>query len=230
MERLEMNAADMSVAIGMPCGPNIPWQTAMAISATAVACERRGIPFTIHLIAGSSLVTVARSAVLTNFLSGDKSRLFWVDSDVTWHARDFLKALALTSKFDIVCGAYPTKTDPMRLVLNNRSDTYELNDFGLVKIESTGLGFVCMKREVLEKWAADKPRRIGGPTNPDEIVHAFTVTDSTGEDVQAFREWAALGYQAWLDPTIELGHIGPKVYQLDVVEALGLSHIFKQEE
>jgi hypothetical protein len=37
--------------------------------------------------------------------------------------------------------------------------------------------------------------------------------EERGEDAIFFSDVRALGYKVWIDPTIRLGHVGPKIYE-----------------
>src|SRR3990167_2655505 len=133
--------ADLSVSIGFPCGASVPWQTALSLTRTVKACVQRGVLIDICVIAGSSVVTQARSVVVDSFLRGPSSRLFWVDSDMQWEAADFLKLLALSMEFDVVCGTYPMKNEKRTIAVKRPDpENYEINKYGLIKINGAGLG------------------------------------------------------------------------------------------
>lgn len=230
---LAFKAGEMSVCIGMPASRDIPVPTALALMRTAHACAARGIPFDVQMVAGSSIITVARSQVAHRFLQGKSSRLFWIDSDIEWSAEDFLRLLALSSKMDVVCGAYPLKRDDEKrsyVIRTPEPDTYSLNSWGCVKIDGLGLGFVVMTRRVVEAVAATKPtilNEASDETMPD-IFRLDRTADGRmrGEDIAFFEDVKAAGFDAWLDPTINLGHVGQKVYRGDVVQALRLEHVY----
>lgn len=218
----------LDVTVGFPCGANIPWQTAMSLAAAIRAATRLGIDVRMQTIAMNSDVCNARNNVLTSFLESDSQRLFWIDSDIDFAAEDFIRLAWLSRRFQIVAAAYALKDDSGRIVLNGvGGDNVEMNADGLVKAHSMGLGFTIVQREVLEKWSADKPRRRH-PTVARDVIHAFRQTTEGGEDITFFNEARELGYTVWLDPTVKLGHVGPKVYRSDPAEALGISKYYRK--
>ena len=95
---LKQVRTDLAVGIGFPCGfPYLPWQTAMALVKTAHAAPLLGVPLNIHIVAGSSLVTIARDRILDQFLASPNEKfLFWIDADLVWEPEDFFRILALT--------------------------------------------------------------------------------------------------------------------------------------
>lgn len=232
-QELRPNPAELSVAIGIPTGPSLPWPTALSLARTTHACALRGIDVTIEAVAGCSIITDARSLVVHRFLQTDKKRLFWLDSDIEFEPDDFLRVLAFTEHMDMVCGAYPLKVDTRKAFVVRHSDPSKitLNPYGCLKIEGTGLGFVAMKREVVEKVAASKPK-IFHEGSSETIADVFRtdVFDGRrrGEDMAFFDDARDLGYELWLDPTVELGHIGPKSFRGDLVKAFGIEQYFQK--
>lgn len=236
MSELELrpNAAELSVAIGFPTGPTLPWPTALSLARTIHACALRGIDVTIEDVVGSSLITTARSLVVHRFLQGNKKRLFWIDSDIVWEPDDFLRMLGLSAHMDIVCGAYPLKLDTRKAFVIRNSDPTKatINPYGCVKIEGLGLGFTVMTREAVEKVVATKPR-IFNEGSSETIADVFRIDTFEGrlrgEDMAFFDDLRDLGYELWLDPTVDLGHVGHKTYRGDVVKAFGLDQYFRKE-
>lgn len=231
--QVQAKPGELSVCIGFPTGAYIPWQTALSLAATTRLCAQQGISIDVAVIAGAAIVTDARSQVADVFLKGKQSRLFWIDSDITWRAEDFIRMLVMTAEMDVVCAAYPRKRPDLGLTIQHSYPTinaFETNRFGCVKIDGTGLGFTVMTRAVIEKLAARAPR-IFDEAYGAEIAEVFrTDTVSTpgrpktrrGEDIAFFSDVRAAGYSIWLDPTVKLGHVGSHVHQTDVLKALGL--------
>lgn len=231
---LRPNPAELSVSIGFPTGPTLPWPTALSLARTTHACALRGIDVTIDFVAGSSIITMARSLVVHRFLQGNKKRLFWIDSDIEWEPDDFLRLLGLSEVMPIVCAGYPLKREGQNgfVVLNDNPGTVELNKYGCVKIQGTGLGFCVMSREVVEKIAATKPKVLNQGSG-DTIADVFRIDTVNGllrgEDMAFFEDLRGLGYELWMDPTINLGHVGFKVFRGDLVKAFRLEQVFKKE-
>lgn len=217
-----INPATLSVGIGFPCGPQVPWQTALSLAATTRTLADYGVPAQIHVVAGNSSVTDARNVVLTQFLKSKDERLFWIDSDIQWTPNDFVRMLVLSRHHDVIAAAYPLKRPDAAIVLNGAKPPYTVNSYGLLKVESLGIGFSVMSRAAVEKWADTKPWKKHS-THGEDIVQAFRIDENAGEDINCFNELRALGYDVWLDPSVSLGHIGTFTYQRDVADALGIT-------
>lgn len=226
---MKFDPADYSVGIGFPCGSGmIPWQTTMSLVKTINMLARLGIPVNVYLIAGSSIVEIARDVTLGKYLGGNERFLFWVDADIVWEAGDFLRMLRLTKELGIVCAAYPLKREPPDIILNFVEKEPTLNQLGCVEVYGTGLGFTCIKREIVEQFAKSKEKmyHCGSDT---EILDAFRLDttpgdegrrNSRGEDMAFFHDLRELGHRIWLEPTISLGHVGMKEYRFPLDESV----------
>lgn len=205
-----------SVSIGFPCNRDVPWQTMRSLLDTVRECAVRGVHLSFEGVFGSSVITTARSAVLDAFLKTNTEKLFWIDSDIVWKSADFFRLLALSTQLDVVCGAYPHRRFPLGFsICYPDSVALEANSYGCVKIEGTGLGFTIISRAVAEKLAANSPRRTD-PIDGTEMAHVFRVGEK-GEDLFFFDDVRAMGYDVWLDPSLQLGHVGAHVYSAQLV-------------
>jgi hypothetical protein len=221
MFSFEVDPAKLRVDIGMPVHTGfVPFPTAAALVDTTRECMRKRL-LTRHIApCGSSIVIDARSAVVDEFLRGDGTHLFWIDSDMHWHPRDFVRLVSLCTQVDVVGATYTQKAEPARYMIREPKNTP--NDFGLIEVAGLGLGFTCMKREVVEAVAAGKPLIR---TNSAEIREVFSFGRTAeghrlGEDMKFFEDIRAAGFTVWLDPMVNIKHVGLKMYGGDVETAL----------
>jgi hypothetical protein len=237
MTSYECDLRAIKVSIGIPCGSDVPWQTALSLAKTVQVCALQGISAELNIVAGCSIVTRARSLVLDQFLKGTANRLFWIDADVVWEPADFFKMLAHSTVMDVVCGAYPMRGGAHAgqfTIQHPDLENFELNNYGCVKIEGIGMGFSIMTREVVERVAASKPKlrdRAHG-TQLAEVFRVDTVDEdyARGEDMAFFADVRELGFPVWLDPTINVGHVGSHVFRANAAKSLHLEHIYRPEE
>lgn len=206
----------MKVAVGMPVDNPIPHRTTVALAHTAYNCGIMGVNFSIFMEV-SGIVDVARDGVLDTFLESDCEKLFWIDSDIVWSKEQFFRLLALSTRVDVVGATYPFKKDtPEQVFCVNMDAGAKSEQFGLIPINGMGLGFTIMDRKVVEKIAATKPR-FTNHLNGREMAKVFRVDIVDGslrtEDMAFFHDIREAGYTVWLDPTIDLGHIGEKEWQ-----------------
>lgn len=221
--------------IGMPIGSgSIPWPTAVSLMATVRACDKAGIPVQISAPTGSSVVTWARNAVVGAFLSSDCSHLFWIDSDMVWRPADFIRLLGFAANHDLIGATYMLKREPAQCVVNVPDpEHYEINGFGNIRVKSLAIGFTVVQRKVIEKIAATKETMndaLSGHSYPDffRLSRNPKTGAPLGEDILFYEDAAAHGFTGWLDPSIQLGHIGTKEYTGDVIAALGLEGYAKE--
>lgn len=228
-KRNALSRAEYAVGICFPCGPVVPWQTAMSLAQTTHALATIGVPVNIHAIAGSSDVVIARNAVLTKFLKSSSRLAFWVDSDIGWSPEDFIRVMRLAKDLGMACAAYPLKRDPPDCIINFADAEPTPNAQGCYELLSTGLGFTCIRRDLIDSFAATKGQMYH-PGNDQMLIDAFRrdkkirpdgVAQGVGEDCAFFDDMRALGHKLWLDPTIELDHIGQKAYRAQLAQLRG---------
>lgn len=224
------------IMVGMPVGSgSIPWPTAVSLMSTVRACDKAGVPIRISAPTGSSVVTWARNAVVGEFLRGDCTHLFWIDSDIVWRPADFFRLVGFGANHDIIGAAYMLKREPPACVVNfPNPDHYEVNRFGNIRIQSLPIGFTLCQRAVIERVAATKETMhddLSKTDYPDffRLSRNPKTGKPLGEDIAFYEDAAALGFQAWLDPSVQLAHIGPKEYTGDVIASLGLENFVKEK-
>lgn len=222
---ITVDLAGINVMVGIPAGRDLPALTVKSLLATQSLCRDRQVPLQLGMVIGSSVVQWARDEVVDLFLKSDATRLFWIDSDMAWRAEDFMRLLALSQYRDVICGAYPAKVDRPTFYVNH--DGWPQGEYGLIEIKGTGLGFTVMARKVVEDLVARAPR-IFDEVGNRELAEVFRVgaTDShgrrsrCGEDMAFFADIRALGHKVWLDPAVDLSHIGSKTYTGSLIDVL----------
>jgi hypothetical protein len=221
---MKVDMAGVSVMLAMPTHRDVPVGTVISLLETQDLLQAKRLPFELQLQVGSSLVTHARSKIAHQFLKSDKQLLFWVDSDMEWKGKDFLRLCALATKMDVVCGAYPAKQDPPVFFLDRASQgELEANEYGCLQMGGTGLGFTVVNRRVIEALSEAAPKlKFNGSEEP--IAHIFRCDEhdgyARGEDMAFFADVKAAGFGVFLDPTVTLGHIGSKTYTASIADML----------
>jgi hypothetical protein len=91
---------------------------------------------------------------------------------------------------------------------------------GLVKLKDAATGFMLIKREVIEKMIASYPDLYFNndlSMDPEfakwtylffDCMHEPETKRYLSEDYAFCRRWQALGGEVWLDPIVNLDHIG----------------------
>ncbi len=210
----------VSVAIGMPNYGIIQARTTAALAMTAYECARCGV--VLDLIMAQGVLPWSRDNVVDEFLPLKSQKLFWIDADMEWTPTDFFRLLALSTVRDVVGAAYPAKVDGPVTFYAAYDGNQASQEYGLLPVNGMGLGFTVMDRAVVEKVVATKPVLHDQLANRDvHEVFRFGSTDGQrqGEDMAFFDDIKAAGYTVWMDPSIELGHVGTKVWRGRIADA-----------
>jgi hypothetical protein len=224
-DNVKIDIKDLSVMFGMPAGRDLHPRTVVSMIYTFLKCAQMGIPCEPGIVAHGSIITKSRDEVLDMFLASKAKKLFWVDSDMVWNPDDFIRLLALSKVVSVVGATYPAKVDgPTTFYV--KYDTLEIGDYGLIEVLGMGLGFTVIDREIAEALASKAPRvfdELGGK----EYASVFRVDSIDGklrgEDMAFFADIRALGHKVWLDPMVDLVHVGVKQYSGSIRDALKLS-------
>lgn len=222
---IQIDLKGLSVMIGMPAGRDLPGLTVKSLMGTQSLCRDVQVPFQFGMVIGSAVVQWARDEVIDLFLQSDATRLFWIDSDMVWKPDQFMRLLALSQYHDVICAAYPAKKEQPTFYVNWDADSgLEQGEHGLLEINGIGLGFTVMSRKVIEELAANAVRVVDDVSKRDmaAVFRIGTTPDGRrqGEDMAFFSDIRALGYKVWLDPSVDLGHIGMKEYRGSIKDAL----------
>jgi GT2 family glycosyltransferase len=202
------------------------------------------MPFRFGTLTNESLVARARNKLVRLFLQTDCSHLVFIDADIEFSV-DSVFALLDADK-DVVTGAYPMKT----VLLNNLVDKpgMSLKDIelavahyvvnvkfkdeqarddrkvdivdGLVELLDAGTGFMCIKREVIEKMMEAYPETkyyTQTDTGSEEYYALFDTMIDDGrylsEDYTFCRRWQKIGGKIWMHPKVTLNHMGSYLYR-----------------
>lgn len=193
-----------------------------------------------------SLITRARNRLVRLFLDTDCTHLMFIDSDISFNPLDVIRLLMHDK--DIVCGSYPMKglqinnllgknfSNPEEVqralysyVINlQKQDQEKFGDNnepvrintenGLVEIMDAGTGFMCIKREVIEKMIQEYPgtKYVSEEDSREWYALFDCIIDDNrylSEDYTFCRRWQKIGGKVWLDPDITLDHVGTHVFK-----------------
>jgi hypothetical protein len=152
---------------------------AQSMISLAVLLTQEKIDFGVDTLLNESLITRARNFCVQNFLKSQATHLLFIDSDISFDARDVLMMLALMGKdssYDVLAGPYPKKSIAWEKVQKaverekGRSDPRQLAGYGAdfvlntiknegnlpldvpVEVEHAGTGFMMIKRRVFEAF------------------------------------------------------------------------------
>ena len=216
----------MSILIGLPCyGGVVSDKTTNALFKLGKQFVRNNIDHGILTLANESLISRGRSRIANFFINNTEFEyLFFLDSDVGFEADDVLKLLNYNK--EMVCGAYPMKTVPLKWNFTLTQPQQREGD--LVAIDKIGIGFSLIHRNVFIRIAKLYPELKYIPTNEstthnpteaeyDNSYHYFHEMRQGDiylpEDLSFFTRARTVGMQAWMDTSINLCHVGSHVFQ-----------------
>ena len=215
----------MSILISLPCyGGLVNEKTTTSLFNLGKLLVRNNIEHGIMTVANESLITHGRSRIANFFVNNTEFEyLFCLDADVAFSPEDMLKLYSYQKP--IVSASYPMKTLPIR-------PCYELYNpvklcGNLVKIGGIGMGFVLIHRSVFEKLNRhySELKYFPGLNSSNYPItekeyhnsyHYFAEMNKEGkylgEDMSFFHRVSDIGYDVWMDTSIELQHIGSHVF------------------
>ena len=217
----------ISVFIGMPARGDIPVPTVSSLLNSAAWMDQNDIPNFTSIVGGGNICS-ARCQIAKAFLEGNCNRLVYIDSDMAWQTEDFIRLLALSTKMDIVAGAYQGRFDPPHFYMRAPDDVIspdklEVNEYGCIRMAGLGLGFTVVSREVIAKLAKQAPTI---KIRDDDILPEIFRFDKDeqgqfrGEDMNFFEDAKKVGFDLWVEPKIKLGHIGQKIYNASMMDKI----------
>ena len=157
------------------------------------------------MTSGNTYVHQSRQDMTDRFLETDADYMLWIDDD-NIPPEDGLIRL-IENKKDIIGGLYFKRRPPYEPLImmkrrqgigsERRADIYRKNTSKPFKVHSTGFGFILIKREVLEMMRAMR------------VAH-FSMKVGLGEDIWFCVQAQGAGFDIWIDPNVEVGHLGEK--------------------
>lgn len=216
----------MSVLIAMPCyGGMVSDKTTKGLFNLGKDLRTAEINHGLLTIANESLITKGRSRIANFFMNNTEyEKVLFIDADVGFTSEDAL--LLIQSEKEIVCGAYPMKSIPLRYNYNLTSPPIAENN--LVQIQNIGFGFCCIRRCVFEnivrvygnelKYYPPLNSSSYPPTEKEyqNSYHYFHEMKKDmaflPEDYSFFERASSVGYSSWLNTSIRLSHVGSHVY------------------
>jgi glycosyltransferase involved in cell wall biosynthesis len=212
--------------IAMPCyGGVVSDKTAKGLFNLGKELRTAGIDHGLLTMANESLVTKARSRIANFFMNNTEYEyILFIDADIGFTPEDVFKLIV--SQKDIVCGAYPMKGIPLRY--NYNISKPEVRDGDLIKIDNIGFGFALIHRKVFSsiiskygeelKYYPPTDNSSYPPTEQEyhNSYHYFLELKKDmsylPEDFSFFERAKSVGYDAWLNTSIRLAHVGSHVY------------------
>lgn len=202
-------------AVLMPVAVSIEPETEAAVR----ELSDRG--YKVRLLKGASQIDLARSMMATQAMRDGFAETMWIDSDVVFDPDDVDKLRAHGRP--LTAGLYPKKTLPEfagKFRPGRPMVTFGVGG-GLLEMEYVGFGFTHVRAEVYAKIERDwKLPTCGGGYGGATVVPYFIPTlsnESDGlcylsEDYSFCHRARQVGFPAFADTTIRLGHVGRHIF------------------
>ncbi len=184
----------LNIKIGIACQDTVYAKTMASIAFNIIASK--GIVTDVLMRQGSD-ITSARTWIIQKALEDGATHVLFVDHDMVFPPESLITLLA--AKKDIIGVEYFKRKfpkEPTYKPLDNeeKSELYQATYVG------TGLMLVDLK--IMEKMT--KPWFLfGRDSNGQPII---------GEDVWFCKTAQDCGFEVWIEPTLQIGHIGSYVY------------------
>jgi len=197
-------------------------KTALAVGGLLQQAMRYNLEVVTGYVGGCSIISVARNILVREFLSTDCTDLMFIDSDISFTPTDVLRLLAHTTNRDIVGGVPPSrqKEKYYLMMLDETNKQLTVDGLGLLKARRIATAFMMIRREVVSTLIDAHPEWEYKDAYSNKRIHAlfdFSLTGEgyIGEDFLFCDRAREHGYSVWIDPTINLGHMGVKEYEGD---------------
>ena len=216
----------------------------------AILCNKYNIQYTISTLANESLVTRGRNTLNSFFMENKAAtHLFFIDADIEFNPEDILRMVAYDKDIVVgaypkkalnwtsIISAARADESETEETIEGHSSNYVVNfDFlkdengnhtpqvqiedNLVKLKDAGTGFMCIKKEVIQKMFDKHPEmKYVNDINVDQKFEPFmyalfdTIIDPVSrrylsEDYMFCRTWQNMGGTVYLDPRTALNHVG----------------------
>lgn len=180
-----------------------------------------------------SLITSARNYLVEKFINDtDGTHLFFLDNDISFDKDAFLRLVSWGTICPVVAGCYRLKQPRHSYrvdLIKDEEDNYATAMGGqLLLAERVPTGFMLIQRKVIEDLSERHPefhyRAKGHGVNEYTALVAlfqnpFKDGAMIGEDYFFCDLVTSNGYAIFVDPAIELGHIGLMEYHGALIEA-----------
>lgn len=209
----------------------------MSVMKTSSLLATHGILLDTCFVGGDCFISKARNGLIESFIESWKTPhpadiLVFVDDDQCWDEHAFLRIVQATQ--EIIAVAIPKKMDTtgdeaqvfnnVMLDMDDKNNCFVEN--GLLRISQVGSGFMAIKRSAIEKLIAAYPQRYSPGDGGTHQLHynlfeskvIWDETDATktgqfwGEDLIFCKKWKDIGGAMWLDPNVDVQHIGRKAW------------------
>lgn len=217
------NMAGKSIFIALPAYDfKVSLRLAVSLARFAQAAVQHGIDMQIGSICGCSVVSRARNLLAQDMLESSCDYLLFIDSDINFEPEHILRLMAWAEdpRKGIVAGVPRTRSENKNYIATldyDENGELTMNGRGLVRAARVATAFMLVRREVFVTLAEAHPEWRYYDSRSNRMLTAmfdFLVTEEgyMGEDYLFCDRAREHGFEVWVDPTIQLGHMGVHEY------------------
>ncbi len=197
----------------------------MALTNAIAKFSQLGWGFTYILRESDSMVARGRSQLASRFLTHPGTQactdLVFIDTDVYWDGDDLLKLMS--HEVPVVAGAYPFKNESGNFPLRWSSEGL-LEEHGLWIVQAVTPGFLRIRRDALERMTQEMPWLEYKDVHGDADHPCYMFFDNLHRHNGVYDEgyifcerWRGVGGRVYLDPDIDLKHVGMKIFSFGTI-------------
>jgi len=217
-EFLHHNPAGLTprrVFLAVPSYGPISAFTTLSLFRAHTALVEAGYGVELGLLAGECHVDDARNRLVREFLNGTCTDLVFIDADIGFIPDDLLRLLSHDR--DVVGGTYPMKQAIEQFPVRLKGGEIWSDKDGLIEVDGLPTGFLRVRRNVLERLAADSLEyqiKGGEDTQTTRLIFERLIIDGgrVSGDYAFCHKWKQAGGRIWCDPEADLGHVGDKTW------------------
>lgn len=194
-------------------------KTAFALAQLMPKAMQLGVSIYLSDLSNCSIITMARNALVHEFLKTDATELLFIDADVVVKPDDVLRLMAQSGDKDITAGAYPRRAKDQKFFADLYTDDNGDLEFdgSLMRVKRAPTGFMLIQRHVIEQMVFSHPEWIyeKSPEEKMSAVFDFAIVDGkyVGEDYLFCDRATQMGFTVHIDVDISLPHVGQETFE-----------------
>lgn len=223
METQGFDLSGKSLFVALPAYDfKVSLKLAVSLARMAQDAVRHGVDLQMGSICGCSILPRARNLLVQDMLESDCDYLLFIDSDINFDPSDVFRLMvwAQDPQKGIIAGVPRVRSSEEVYIakLEENNGELTLNGHGLVRAERVATAFMLIQRKVLTDMAGAHPewKFYDIRTHRDMFAlfnYEVTPEGFKGEDYLFCDRVRELGYEVWIDPSIQLGHMGVQEYE-----------------
>lgn len=194
---------------------------------TQQECIKNNIILLPYFLCYDSLIQRARNEYFHCANTSDVDVLFFIDSDIGWEAKDFIKLVL--SEHDMIGATYRKKQDiPELYAFKALEDPIEKSGYklkpdenGILEVFGLGCGFLKISKNCFKQlWENENEFYLEKNNSHEKPIKIKNICDCVvsennhfiSEDIVMCNKWRKLGNKVYLDTNINCTHVGYKEY------------------